>query len=146
MPPRGGFTPEPASLGELEAVIGRSPEMKALLMSLGEEILAAAQHEAEPLGHRHPGQGTGASYRESFGVALRPSGRSMAAVIYNDSYDAVWNELGSHPRGGTTPAQGYHILAKALESVMGAAAIRKVQKGLNSNRARKGVKPKQVGG
>ena len=118
----GGFVFTPGALGELEASIARSPEFTSSLMEMGEAVLEYAKSEAEPIGHRHDDSPDGgAPYKDSFDVMLRPVGSLMAAVIYNTSYDAVWVESGTHPGGGSTPALGFHILANALNAVMGAA-------------------------
>lgn len=130
-----GFELSQVGFDELVAEAGRSAAMKEHLLALAQEVVAVAEADAEPLGHRHGSEDRGGpSYKDAFGTAIVPYGKVYAAVAYNSAYDAVWNELGSHPHGGPTPAQGYHILGRALEKVFGADAIRKVQKGLNSNR------------
>jgi hypothetical protein len=118
---RDGLEFTDAAIGEIEAVIGKSPEMVAAMTAMGNAVKAFAEHEAEPIGHRHPGQGSGPAYKDSFSVLAVPSGAVTAVVVSSSAYDAVWVELGSHPGGGTTAAEGYHVLQHALTAVMGAA-------------------------
>jgi|SRR5580704_6932225 hypothetical protein len=113
-----GFVFNPDSI----AVLGRAPETKDMLMVYAARVREAAEHEAEPLGHRNPDAEdlgyTGPAYKDAFGITFRAFEAVFAAIVYNVAYDATWVEVGAHPGGSGTPALGYHVLQHALDEGM----------------------------
>lgn len=122
---------ELAGLGEMEAALGRSPELREYLVAKTAEVMKKAEELAgeRVQGHRNADDKRGESYEKSFVTAIRPDGKYIAGVIANTAYDAVWVELGVHPRGGETLVPGRHVLQDALRAVAGTEINATVKRG-----------------
>ena len=86
-----------------------TPELEQALVTIARKVMNAAK--ANPLPRaRH-------AYRRKFGTDVGELNGQVCATVYNTDFTALWVEWGAHARG-KTPVLGYHVMERALESVV----------------------------